>query len=66
MQLHNIAGTPQQMFDRDLLHQCKLWRKAGERIILLMDVNEHVLTGKFNRHITRFGLDLEEFTHKCW
>jgi len=66
MQLHNIAGTPQQLFDKDLLHQCKLWRKSGERIILLMDANEHVLTGKFNRQISRTGLDLEEFTHKCW
>jgi hypothetical protein len=66
MQLHNITGTPQQLFDKDLLHQCKLWRKSGERIILLLDANEHVLTGKFNRQISRTGLDLEEFTHKCW
>jgi len=66
MQLHNITGTPQQLFDKDLLHQCKLWRKSGKRIILLMDANEHVLNGKFNRQISRTGLDLEEFTHKCW
>jgi hypothetical protein len=31
-----------------------------------MDANEHVLTGKFNRAIVRTGLDLGEFTHKCW
>ncbi len=66
MQLHNITGTPQQLFDKDLLHQCKLWRKSSKRIILLMDANEHVLTRKFNREIVRTGLDLEEFTHKCW
>ena len=66
MQLHNIMRTPHQLFDKDLLHQCKLWCKSGERIILLMDANEHVLTGKFNRAITRTGLNLEEFTHKCW
>jgi hypothetical protein len=66
MQLHNITGTPQELFDNDLLHQCKLWRKSGKRIILLMNANEHVLTGKFNREILRTGLDLEEFTHKCW
>ena len=66
MQLHNIMGTPQQLFDKDLMHQCNLWRKSGERIILLMDANKHVLTGKFNRAIARAGLDLEEFTHKCW
>jgi hypothetical protein len=66
MQLQHITGTPQQLFNKDLLHQCKLWRKSGERIILLMDANEHVLTGKFNWEILRTGLDLGEFTHKCW
>ena len=31
-----------------------------------MDANKHILTGKFNREILRTGLDLGEFTHKCW
>ncbi len=31
-----------------------------------MYANEHVLTGRFNRGISRVGLDLEEFMHKCW
>jgi hypothetical protein len=66
MQLHNLKGLPQQLFDKDLLHQCKLWRKSGERIILLMDANEHVLKGKFNKALTSAGLNMEEFTHKCW
>jgi hypothetical protein len=30
-----------------------------------MDANEHVLNGKFNRVLTRTGLDLEKFIHKC-
>jgi hypothetical protein len=66
MQLHNLKGCPQQLFNKDLLHQCKIWRKSGKRIIRLMDANEQVLNGKFNRALTRTGLDLEEFTHKCW
>ncbi len=66
MQLHNLKGSPQQLFDKDLMHQCKLWRKSGKRITQLMDANEHVLNGKFNRALTRTGLDLDEFTHKCW
>jgi hypothetical protein len=66
MQLHNLKGSPQQLFDKDLLYQCKLWRKSGERVILLMDANEHVLKGKFNKVLTRTRLDMEEFTHKCW
>ena len=63
MQLHNLKGSPQQLFDKDLLHQCKLWHKSGERVILLMDANEHVLKGKFNKVLTRNGLDMEEFTN---
>ncbi len=31
-----------------------------------MDVNEHVLKGKFNKALTSAGLNMEEFTHKCW
>jgi hypothetical protein len=66
MQLHNLKGSPQQLFDKDLLYQCKLWRKSGERVILSMDAKEHVPKGKFNKALTRTGLDMEEFTHKCW
>jgi hypothetical protein len=66
MQLHNLKGSPQQLFDKDLLHQCKLWHKSGKRVILLMDANKHVLKGKCNKALTRTGLDMEEFTHKCW
>jgi hypothetical protein len=66
MQLQHLKGSPQQLFNKDLLHQCKIWCKSGKRIMLLMDANEHVLTRKFNRVLTRTGSDLEEFTHKCW
>jgi hypothetical protein len=31
-----------------------------------MDANKHALKGKFNKALTRTGLDMEEFTHKCW
>jgi hypothetical protein len=66
MQLHNLKGLPQQLFDKDLLHQCKLWCKSGERIILLMDANKHVLNRKFHKALTSAGLNMDEFTHKCW
>jgi hypothetical protein len=56
MQLHNLKGSPQQLFDKDLLHQ----------FILLMDAKKHVLKGKLHKVLTRNGLDMEEFTKKCW
>ncbi len=65
MSLHNLKGSPQQLFDKDLLNECKLWHKSGKRVILLMNANKHVLKGKFNKALTRTRLDMEEFTHKC-
>jgi hypothetical protein len=35
MQLHNLKGSPQQLFNKDLLHQCKLWCKSGKKVMLL-------------------------------
>jgi hypothetical protein len=48
MQLHNLKGSPQQLFDKDLLHQ----------FILLMDAKKHVLKGKLHKVLTRNGLDI--------
>jgi hypothetical protein len=31
-----------------------------------MDANKHVLKGKLYKALARTGLDMEEFTHKCW
>jgi hypothetical protein len=39
------------LFDRDLAKQIKEWRKSGERIVLVMDVNDNPLTSRF---------------YKCW
>ncbi len=39
---------------------------AGERIVLLMDVNEHPMEGKFSRKLAKMNLDMHELSHKCW
>ena len=63
MQEHNIVGvTPRQLFVHDLLWQLRVWRAAGDRIILCMDANEHVLTGPLCRQLTSEGIDLREAT----
>ena len=35
---------------------------------LMMDTNEHVITGEFFKRLTmeETGLDLEEISHKAW
>jgi len=54
------------LFDRDLAKQIKEWRKAGERIVLVMDVNDNPLTSRFYQQLQKEQTGLDEFTHKCW
>jgi hypothetical protein len=66
IQAHGINCSPVELFDRDLAKQIKEWRKSGERIVLVMDVNDHPLTSKFYQQLQKEQTGLEEFTHKCW
>jgi hypothetical protein len=66
IQAHGINCSPVELFDRDLSKQIKEWRKSGERIVLVLDVNDHPLTSKFYQQLQKEQTGLEEFTHKCW
>jgi len=66
IQVHGINCSPVELFNRDLAKQIKEWRKSGERIVLVMDVNDHPLTSKFYQQLQEEQMGLEEFTHKCW
>eukprot|EP00956_Cyclotella_meneghiniana_P038679 scaffold157988_cov45-Cyclotella_meneghiniana.AAC.2 len=50
----NENVSPGQLFESDLLWQLSVWRALGDRIILIMDINCHVLTGKLSRALTRW------------
>jgi hypothetical protein len=54
------------LFHIDLAKQIKEWRQSGERIVLIMDVNDHPLTSRFYQQLQKEQTGLEEFTHKCW
>jgi hypothetical protein len=58
-QLHYIQAHG---FNRDLAKQFKEWRKSGERIVLVMDVNDHPLTSKFYQQLRQEQTGLEKFT----
>jgi len=64
--VHGINCSPVELFDRDLAKQIKEWKKSGERIVLVMDVNNHPITSKFYQQLQEEQMGLEEFTHKCW
>ena len=65
IQNKGLQTNPYDMFCDDLLRQLKVWKKEGDRILLMMDANEHVLDGPFTRQL-REELDLEEISHKAW
>ena len=55
IQAHGINCSPVELFDRDLAKQIKEWKKSGERIVLVMDVNDHPLTSKFYQQLQKGG-----------
>ena len=66
IQLRGLKTDPTTLFDTDLSQQIKEWRGAGERIVLVIDVNSHPLYNNLYRQLKDKGTELEEFSHKCW
>ena len=64
IQNEGLDTAPYEMFCTDLLHQLLVWQAQGDRIIIMMDANEHVLDGSFTRKL-RDELDLEEISHRA-
>jgi hypothetical protein len=52
---------PLTLFQRNLIKQIKTWRESGDKIILFMDHNEHVINRPLGKELgNRNGLDLQE------
>jgi len=68
IQQHGLDTNPYALFCDDLVNQLKRWTSQGDRIILLMDANEHILTGNLTSRLTdsMTGLDLEEISNRAW
>ena len=63
MQETGLEGyTPRQLFEEDFLNQLRVWRMNGDRLIVMMDANEHVLSGRLCRQMTTDGINLREIT----
>jgi hypothetical protein len=58
--LGSISGR--ELFESDLLWQLQVWHALGNRLIVMMDINCHVLTGKLARELTKAPLELREAT----
>jgi hypothetical protein len=64
MTCHDLLGNLRELFQADILAAITRWIKSGNRIILFIDMNEHILTGNLPKELLR--LDLQEVTHKHW
>ena len=60
--------TLYRLFCKVFETQLKGWVRQGNRLIIMMDANEHILNHKLGRLLRsrEGGLDLEEISHKAW
>jgi hypothetical protein len=66
IQSRGLETDPALLFDSDLSRQIKEWQGAGERIILVIDVNGRPLYNNLYRQLQEGSTEMEEFSHKCW
>jgi hypothetical protein len=45
MNLKGIPGTPRNLFQEDMVAAITKWRERGERLIIFINMNEHILHG---------------------
>ena len=58
--------SPYNLFLSDLTRQLQCWRAAGERIVLFIDANEHILRGKLAQLLGNRHINMKEVSHRFW
>jgi hypothetical protein len=66
IQSHGLQTDTVTLIDSNLSKQIKEWRGAGERIVLVIDVNGHPLHNDLYQQLQERKTEMEEFSHKCW
>lgn len=62
---HNgISLSPRELFQQDFMECVNSWLANGERLIIFMDFNEHVLRGRLPKLLQQAGLS--EVSHTRW
>jgi hypothetical protein len=54
--------SPRELFESDFIWQLQVWRSQGEHLIVMMDANTHVLTGRLCRALAHESIGLREAT----
>ena len=67
IQNNDMDTNPRQMFEEDLQATLRVRRTQGERLLIFMDANEHILKGKFmSKLMNDQCLNLREETNHHW
>ncbi len=56
IQTNRLGTNPKQLFQNNLIRALKKWISHGERILLLMDINEHIISGSLEQELQWLGL----------
>jgi hypothetical protein len=64
MTRYGLLENLRELFQANILASITRWIKSGNRIILFIDMNDHILTGNLPIELSRLGL--QEATHKHW
>jgi hypothetical protein len=65
IQTRGLQTDPVTSFDSDLSKQIKEWRGAGERIVLVIDMNSHPLHNDLYQQLQEPRTEMEEFAPKA-
>jgi hypothetical protein len=64
IQTHGLDSMPLRLFTVDFVAQLQVWQRQGDRLLLFMDMNEHILTGHVACRLLAMGL--RKATHSQW
>jgi hypothetical protein len=64
IQNHQLSTTLQRLFTINFLAMLQVWHQQGDRLLIFMDMNEHILNGPLVKRM--LGMGLEEAMHQHW
>jgi hypothetical protein len=64
IQHHDLDLLPACLFVVDFVAQLQTWQKLGDRLLIFIDMNKHILKGHLARYVLKMGL--AEATHQVW
>ena len=64
IQNHDLPHSPSRLFIIDFVAQLQAWQRQGNRLLIFIDMNEHILRGHLAKYMLKMGL--MEATHTRW